>query len=81
MISKLATIERVDSDRFAAGEVAVADEDLRLPADALWQQTDTVFTWTGPKLERTSRHTSDRRFSYDIEGPGFPPTTLTSIRC
>lgn len=49
--------------------------------NALRQQTDTGFTWIGPKLERISRHTSYRRFSHDIGGLGFPPTTLTRIRC
>jgi hypothetical protein len=50
-------------------------------AHALWQQTDTVFTWVGPKLERTSRHTSSRRGTLDIGGLGFPPRGLTSISC
>jgi hypothetical protein len=50
-------------------------------ANALWQQTDTVFTWVGPKLRRTSQHTSDRRSSRDVGGLGFPPTSLTSVNC
>lgn len=51
-------------------------------ANALWQQTDTIFTWFGAKLKRTSQHGSLRHWSArEIGGLGFPPKSLTSISC
>jgi hypothetical protein len=50
-------------------------------ANALWQQTDTLFAWSGSKLERISQQTSRRRGTLDIGGLGFPPRSLTSISC
>lgn len=50
-------------------------------ANALWQQTDAVFTWIGSSLKRTSQHTSHLHGSRDVGGLGFPPTSLTSVNC
>ena len=49
--------------------------------NAMWQQTDIVFTWIGSKLKRTPQHTSRRRGTVDVGGLGFPPRSLTSIGC